>query len=150
MESLEELMSTMRRPLLASANDLQSRLGGMLGLRAADAPAAPVVPFLTAFMARGAAYGDDDDARAATDAAYAVNSTLFCFGEARGGAGGSAQRTRTRIHLRANARARADPLFSHFFSLSPFPPLPPPSSFWACWRSSASASPTSPAAPRAR
>jgi hypothetical protein len=80
MESLEDLMSTLRRPLLASANDLQSRLSGMLSLRAASATSDPV-PFLTAFMHRGAAYGCDDDPRVAMDAAYAINSTLFCFGE---------------------------------------------------------------------
>ena len=77
-ESLEDTMLTLRRPLLASANDLQSRLGGCLGLRASPSAKEPV-PFLTSFMARD--YGAADDPRRAADAEYAIVSTLFCFGE---------------------------------------------------------------------
>ncbi len=79
-ESLEELMATLRRPLLASANDLQSRLAGMLGLRSSLTAPEPV-PFLTAFMRRDAYYGAAPDPRTALDAAYAIESTLFMFGD---------------------------------------------------------------------
>jgi hypothetical protein len=77
-ETWEEIMSTLRRPLLASANDLQSRLGGILALKLPSGR--EPTPFLSSFSARVYS-GEGAAERSAADWQYAVNSTLHIFGE---------------------------------------------------------------------
>ena len=77
-ETWEEIMGTLRRPLLASANDLQSRLGGLLALKLPGGR--EPIPFLSSFSAR-VYCGEDAAARSAHDWRYAINSSLHLFGE---------------------------------------------------------------------
>ena len=77
-ETWEEIMGMLRRPLLASANDLQSRLGCLLALKLPDGR--EPIPFLSSFSAR-LYCGEDAAARSAHDWRYAVNSTMHLFGE---------------------------------------------------------------------